>query len=967
MGSITLKLIGNIAVTHDGEPQKLPPSKKTRALLAYLALNPRPFSREYLCELLWEIPDDPRGSLRWSLSKLRRLVDEEDLAHIEADRNSVTLNTNGLSIDVAELEGFAADLDSAGIDALIDAAGRFQGNFLEGFDFSNFHTFHAWCVSERERIAQLQGCILRTLVARLADDPERALPFARTLVSQSPYDEETRAQLITMLMRLGKSDEAEQQYKVGLKMLREIGRDSSDILRAAWRSPAAAAPAAPAPAPAPAVVRRTTGLIGREKETAQFAELLARPVQTPVIFLQGGIGMGKSHMLETAADQARNAGFRVLRAQAFESDVMRPFAVWADALAGVSDVFDQHDTANRERLLANLADAVAGLSTDTPLLLLLDDMQWCDESSAAALHHVARKTYEYPVLILAAQRSEEMRDNAALQRAQRDMKREHMCLEFPVTPLGEADICTILKTHFPDLAPERIAARCQGNPLYALELARAEDSGEISSLTDLIRTRLAHFSLEEVQVLQWAALLSTRITLERLAALSGVDALDVAEAMQKAEDFVIVEATDSGYQFTHNLLARGVYADIPPARRRIMHRRVAQAVEAQSSMALVDASDLAHHAAHSGDAHLAGRAMVVAGKECLRYFANDDALSLARRGLTWTQELPPEDKVELSIELNEIMMAAGPLEDWEAAADHYVRLAEQALDHGSVAHARIGYFMASFQRWSHGQWSGAREETLQLERISRGGTGTEHIIGLAETARCLAMLERDLSQADAMQMEARALASREHISHWAIDSAEGILRYHENRMDEARELFRNARTLCRAAGDRINEFQALEYLAMIEIEEQNRDTAPAACDALRDLGRRIREGSEGPFSETMRAFCTYVKEDDDTELLAALDELRIADAKHRLAYVLNRAAFVDLNRDRADRAIARASEALTCARLLQRDSETLMAHNALLRAGDTSADHIAAIHTLLQGPVALWARQRAEQALAESA
>lgn len=951
-------------MAHNGEPQTLPPSRKTRALLAYLALNPRPFSREYLCELLWEIPDDPRGSLRWSLSKLRRLVNAEGSAHIEADRNSVALNTDGLTIDVEELDEIAADLEGASVDALIDAAGRFQGNFLEGFDFSSFHTFHAWCVSERERIAQLQGRILSTLVERLADDPARALPFARQLVGQSPYDEEARARLIKMLMRLGKSDEAEQQYKVGLKMLREIGRESSDILLAAWRSPRQTPVTASAPAPSPVVVRRTPGLIGREKEAEQFAELLAQPVETAVIFLQGGIGMGKSHMLEIAADQARDAGFRVLRAQAFESDVMRPFAVWADALAGVSSVFDQHDTVNRERLFAKLAEAVAELSTDQPLLLLLDDMQWCDESSAAALQHVARKTFECPVLILATQRSEEMRDNAALQRAQRDMKREGLCVEYPVTPLAEADICTILRTHFPDLAPEGIAARCQGNPLFALELARAEDSGEITSLTDLIRTRLAHFSLEEVQVLQWAALLSTRITLERLATLSGVDALDVAEAMQKAEDYAIVELTDSGYQFTHNLLARGIYADIPHARRRIMHRRVAETVEQQSSMALVDATDLAYHAAKSGDAYLAARAMVVAGKECLRYFANDDALSLARRGLAWAEELPPKPNVELSIELNEIMMSAGPIEDWEAAAEHYVRLAEQALDHGSVAHARTGYFMASFQRWSHGQWSGAREETLQVERISRGGTGVEHIMGLAETSRCLAMLERDLSQADAMQMEARALAEREHVNHWAIDSAAGILRYHEDKMDEAREHFRRARTLCRTAGDRISEFQALEYLAMVEIEEGNRDTAPGACDALRDLGRRIREGSEGPFSEAMCALCTYVKEDDDAELVAALDKLRIADAKHRLAYLLNRAALVDLSRDRADQAIARASEALECARLLQRDTETLMAHNALLRAGDTSEDHATAMHALLEGPVALWARKRAEQALA---
>jgi DNA-binding SARP family transcriptional activator len=76
MGSLSLKFLGDLTIARDGERVDLPPSRKTRALLAYLALTGRAFRREHLCELLWEIPDDPRGSLRWSLSKLRRLVDD---------------------------------------------------------------------------------------------------------------------------------------------------------------------------------------------------------------------------------------------------------------------------------------------------------------------------------------------------------------------------------------------------------------------------------------------------------------------------------------------------------------------------------------------------------------------------------------------------------------------------------------------------------------------------------------------------------------------------------------------------------------------------------------------------------------------------------------------------------------------------------------------------------------------------
>src|SRR6516225_6698241 len=72
---LVLRLLGEIEVEEDGTALALPPSKKTRALLAYLAVVRRPQRRDRLCAMFWEIPDDPRGALRWSLSKLRALLD----------------------------------------------------------------------------------------------------------------------------------------------------------------------------------------------------------------------------------------------------------------------------------------------------------------------------------------------------------------------------------------------------------------------------------------------------------------------------------------------------------------------------------------------------------------------------------------------------------------------------------------------------------------------------------------------------------------------------------------------------------------------------------------------------------------------------------------------------------------------------------------------------------------------------
>src|SRR6187551_1789769 len=124
MAGLEFRFLGDFEVRKDGRALPLPPSKKTRALLAYLSLQSRQFRREQLCQLLWEIPDDPRGSLRWSLSKLRRLVD---------DRARVGFDAEGISIDTRELKQLVAGgLHQVPTEVLESATARYRGNVLEG-------------------------------------------------------------------------------------------------------------------------------------------------------------------------------------------------------------------------------------------------------------------------------------------------------------------------------------------------------------------------------------------------------------------------------------------------------------------------------------------------------------------------------------------------------------------------------------------------------------------------------------------------------------------------------------------------------------------------------------------------------------------------------------------------------------------------------------------------------------------
>ena len=149
----------------DGATLALPPSRKTRALLAYLAVTGRPHRRERLCSLLWDLPDDPRGALRWSLSKLRGLVDEPGGARIVTDRETVRFDPQGAHIDIVDLRRRASGgLETAATEDLASLADGFGGEFLAGLELPYSNEFHGWCIAERAESRALQVRILRTLV-----------------------------------------------------------------------------------------------------------------------------------------------------------------------------------------------------------------------------------------------------------------------------------------------------------------------------------------------------------------------------------------------------------------------------------------------------------------------------------------------------------------------------------------------------------------------------------------------------------------------------------------------------------------------------------------------------------------------------------------------------------------------------------------------------------------------------------
>ncbi len=159
---------------------------------------------------------------------------------------------------------------------------------------------------------------------------------------------------------------------------------------------------------------------------------------------------------------------------------------------------------------------------------------------------------------------------------------------------------------------------------------------------------------------------------------------------------------------------------------------------------------------------------------------------------------------------------------------------------------------------------------------------------------------------------------------------------------------------------------------VVEIERERYDAALALCGELVEIGAKVRDGSDSPFSATLEALARYGAGDDAANgaLETAIEELRVADAKHRMIYALTRAARIDAARDQLARARARAQAALELARPLDRPSDVGLALALLAGVAQRQGDKavLAACRRELETlPVqTLSARARASIAAAQS-
>lgn len=391
----SVRLLGDLSVMRNGQPVPLPASRRTRALLGYLIATGAPQSRQALCDLLWEGPDDPRAALRWSLTKLRPVLDDAAAVRLEADRERVAFAAHGAPVDIVQLMSLiAGGAQTASLASLEAAAALLHGEFLAGLDLANCYRFYHWCAAERERYDAVRHDVLTTLIARLQDDPARALPHGRALVAAEPLAESAHATLVTLLAAADRYPDAEQHYAYARDLLRRelsaadhgplddaIHRARRAVQAASHRAGPAPAPASappagepaeapglphlsrpqpmptsiplstpastptaasqqPSPSPSPSLppLPPLPPLTGREAERAAIAQLAAGDCSPGLTMFVGEPGLGKTRLLDHLASLAHAAGRRVLRGRCYEAEMVRPYGLWLDAWRSVGNV-----------------------------------------------------------------------------------------------------------------------------------------------------------------------------------------------------------------------------------------------------------------------------------------------------------------------------------------------------------------------------------------------------------------------------------------------------------------------------------------------------------------------------------------------------------------------------------------------------------------------------------------------------
>ncbi|MFN8493475.1 MAG: BTAD domain-containing putative transcriptional regulator [Caldilineaceae bacterium] len=766
MSILQLQLLGSFQIRYNDEPVTGVNQARLQSLLAYLALHRNaPQARRHLAFLFW--PDSTEAqahaNLRQLLHRLQHALPDAD-QFLRMDGKTVQWRPDApCTLDVAEFEAAltraqaalrAQDEASAQV-ALQTAVVHYHGDLLLG-------CYEEWVLAERERWREAYLKALEQLILLLETrrDYPAAIDYAQRLLRHDPLHETTYGHLMRLHVLHGDPASALRVYHTCATFLqRELGVNPNPQIQAAYEQllKREVSPALPATGRTP--FQQEEPLIGRQAEWQKVlaAWRLTAGGQAHLLVVAGEAGIGKTRLAEELMTWVDRQGIRTAHTRSYAAEGALAYApvaewlrsetlraswqalatIWLTELARILPellVEQPHlphpeplqESWQRKRLFEALARAV--LLDNHPLLLVLDDLQWCDHETLAWLHYLLRYAPQTPLLIVGTVRPEEVNHDHPLTNLLLDLRSTAQVTEMELGPLTLDETTTLAaqvtrQNLSTDLA-QRLYQETEGNPLFVVETARAEhrdqrlETGDpvshnlrslVSDLQSLppkvyavIQRRLAQLSPAAREVASLAAVIGRSFTFAVLAQASDLaeDALvrGLDELWQRR---IAREQGNAAYDFSHDRIRDVAYATISPVRRRWLHRRVAQSLETLHAGDLDTVSG--QIAVHYEQASLFEQAIPYfqrAAEVAQRTFAHADAVHDLTKGLALLAQLPVTTE-QMRQELGLQLALALSFNLLRGPSDHEMRLAYeraealsiQASDHYRRMVALCGQFV----------------------------------------------------------------------------------------------------------------------------------------------------------------------------------------------------------------------------------------------------------------------------------